>query len=129
MSTVTFMGQVDITTTNSLAEYGERGVAPSLQSFTLRLRHDTNAATVFFMIIPQSALSSEALLGVIKEFVTREGTEYGAVDISLEAKVRQVQRQIDRGDVVIVFDEGTESVDLVSKGSQRYKNLLAQSAE
>ena len=83
----------------------------------------------FFMIIPQSALSSEALLGVIKEFVTREGTEYGAVDISLETKVKQVQRQIDRGDVVIVFDEGTESVDLVSKGSQRYKNLLAQSAE
>lgn len=79
------------------------------------------------MIIPQSALSSEALLGIIKEFVTREGTEYGAVEVSLETKVKQVQRQLERGDVVIVFDEGTESVDLVSKGSQRYKTLLAQS--
>jgi hypothetical protein len=81
------------------------------------------------MIIPQSAISSDALLGIIKEFVTREGTEYGTQDVSLETKVKQVQRQIDRGDVVIVFDEGTESVDLVSKGSQRYKNLLVQTAE
>jgi uncharacterized protein YheU (UPF0270 family) len=81
------------------------------------------------MIIPQSALSSDALLGIIKEFVTREGTEYGAVDISLETKVKQVQRQLERGDVVIVFDEATESVDLVSKGSQRYKTLLVQTME
>ncbi|MEY4668519.1 MAG: hypothetical protein RL518_1218 [Pseudomonadota bacterium] len=79
------------------------------------------------MIIPQSALSSEALQGIIREFVTREGTEYGAVEISLETKVAQVQRQLDRGDVVIVFDEGTESIDLVSKSSQRYKTLLATS--
>jgi uncharacterized protein YheU (UPF0270 family) len=81
------------------------------------------------MIIPQSAISSEALLGIIKEFVTREGTEYGAVEVTLETKIKQVQRQLDRGDVVIVFDEATESVDLVSKGSQRYKSLLAKSME
>ncbi len=81
------------------------------------------------MIIPQSAISSEALLGIIKEFVTREGTEYGAVEVTLETKVKQVQRQLDRGDVVIVFDEATESVDLVSKGSQRYKSVLAKSME
>jgi uncharacterized protein YheU (UPF0270 family) len=81
------------------------------------------------MIIPQSALSSEALHGIIREFVTREGTEYGAEEVSLEIKVTQVQRQIDRGDVVIVFDEGTESIDLVSKSSQRYKTVLAASVE
>jgi uncharacterized protein YheU (UPF0270 family) len=93
------------------------------------LRTSANAATLFPMIIPQSALSSDALLGIIKEFVTREGTEYGAEDVSLETKVKQVQRQLDRGDVVIVFDEGTESIDLVSKGSQRYRSLLIKTAE
>jgi uncharacterized protein YheU (UPF0270 family) len=81
------------------------------------------------MIIPQSALSLEALLGVIKEFVTREGTEYGAEEVSLETKIKQVQRQLDRGDIVIVFDQESESVDLVSRGSQRYKSLLAKSVE
>ena len=76
------------------------------------------------MIIPQSAITSEVLEGIIKEFVLREGTEYGATDVSLETKVKQVQRQLDRGDVVIVFDEATESVDLVSKNSSRYKSVL-----
>jgi uncharacterized protein YheU (UPF0270 family) len=81
------------------------------------------------MIIPQSAITSEVLEGIIKEFVLREGTEYGATDVSLETKVKQVQRQLDRGDVVIVFDEATESVDLVSKNSSRYKSVLAGAAE
>lgn len=81
------------------------------------------------MIIPQSALSQDALLGVIKEFVLREGTEYGATDVSLETKVKQVQRQLDRGDVVIVFDQESESIDIVSKNSQRYRTLLVQAAE
>ena len=113
----TFTGQAGITTTKRSFASCTSGIVPWAQ----RRYHLT-------MIIPQSALSSEALIGIIKEFVTREGTEYGTVDISLETKVKQVQRQLERGDLVIVFDEGTESVDLVSKGSQRYKTLLAQSA-
>lgn len=81
------------------------------------------------MIIPQSAISAEALEGIIKDFVLREGTEYGSTDVSLDTKVKQVQRQLDRGDVVIVFDQATESVDLVSKNSSRYKSLLAGASE
>lgn len=81
------------------------------------------------MIIPQSALSAEALLGVIKEFVLREGTEYGPTEVSLDTKVKQVQRQLDRGDVVIVFDQETESIDIVSKGSARYRSVVAAGQE
>lgn len=79
------------------------------------------------MIIPQSALSADALIGVIKEFVLREGTEYGLNDVPLDTKVAQVQRQLDRGDVVIVFDSESESIDIVSKSSARYKTLCLQS--
>ena len=78
------------------------------------------------MIIPQSALSTETLLGVIKEFVTREGTEYGPSDVQLDTKIKQVQRQLDRGEAVIVFDQETESIDIVSKSSSRYRALLVQ---
>lgn len=81
------------------------------------------------MIIPQSALSAEALSGVIKEFVLREGTEYGATDVSLDTKVQQVQRQLDKGEVVVVFDQETESIDIVSKSSSRYRTLLLKSSE
>ena len=36
------------------------------------------------MVVPWSSLSEDALVGIIEDFVTREGTEYGASDISLE---------------------------------------------
>ncbi len=55
--------------------------------------------------VPWSALSPDALLGVIEEFVTREGTEYGEGEVPLATKVEQVRRQLERGEVLIFFDE------------------------
>lgn len=79
------------------------------------------------MFIPPDALSYDALTGLISEFVLREGTEYGASDVSLDTKIAQVRKQIDRGEVVIVYDEGSESCDLVSKTSKRFKELVLSS--
>ncbi|MFO1388064.1 YheU family protein [Cellvibrio sp.] len=67
------------------------------------------------MIIPHQQLSSEALQGLIEEFITREGTDYGAVEVSLAQKLDQVKRQLDRGNVVIVFDPASESVSILTK--------------
>jgi len=63
--------------------------------------------------IPWDRLSPGALRGVIEEFVTREGTEYGAHDVELETKVREVQRQLERGEVIVLFHGKTQSVNLV----------------
>lgn len=65
------------------------------------------------MEVPASALAPEVLRAVIEDFVTRDGTDYGAVERSLEEKVADVERQIDRGEVVLVFDPETETVNLV----------------
>ncbi len=46
------------------------------------------------MEIPWQKLSDEALTAVIEEFVTREGTEYGARNYSLAEKVAQVRAQL-----------------------------------
>ena len=67
------------------------------------------------MIIPFNAVSEEALNGLIEEFVTREGTDYGHSETSLEQKVQQVRAQIKSGKVLIVFSEATEQVDLITK--------------
>jgi len=67
------------------------------------------------VIIPHQQLSPETLQSLVEEFVTRSGTDYGATEIPLQDKVRQVQRQLARGDVVIVFDLATESVTLLSR--------------
>ena len=52
-------------------------------------------------------LSEDALLGVIEEFVTREGTEYGAEEISLERKCLDVLGQIKREEAIITWDDET----------------------
>lgn len=64
--------------------------------------------------IPRESLSSEALRGLIEEFVTRDGTDYGAVERTLEEKVAAVERRLARGEVRIVFDPETESATLVA---------------
>jgi hypothetical protein len=63
--------------------------------------------------IPPSALSREALRALVEEFVTRDGTDYGAVERSLDAKVADVLRQLDRGEVRIVFDPESETTTVV----------------
>lgn len=70
------------------------------------------------MIIPHEQLSDDALRGLMEEFITREGTDYGW-ETSLERKVEQVKAQIQRGDVVIVFDPATESVSLLTRQQAR----------
>jgi hypothetical protein len=65
------------------------------------------------VLVPATSLSPEALDSLIQEFVTREGTDYGLREYSLQEKVQSVQRQLERGDVVIAFDLERESATLV----------------
>ena len=65
------------------------------------------------IVIPHTELSAEALRSVVESFVLREGTDYGEREVSLEQKVLQVMRQLERGEVQIVFDAALESVDIV----------------
>lgn len=58
-------------------------------------------------------LSPEALRGLVEEFVTRDGTDYGTVERSLEEKIARVLAQLRAGEVRIVFDPGTETANLV----------------
>jgi uncharacterized protein len=67
------------------------------------------------MIIPADKLTPEALHGIIHEFVTREGTDYGHAETNLEAKCGQVRRQLESGDVVIVFDPDDGTCNLVRR--------------
>lgn len=60
--------------------------------------------------IPYDQLSPEALRGVIEEFVTRAGTDYGEIEISLETKINQVLNQLKSGKAVIVFDSENEGL-------------------
>lgn len=65
--------------------------------------------------VPWRELSSDALRGVIVEYVTREGTEYGLEDVALETKVAEVEAQLARGEVLVLWDAESESVNLVTR--------------
>lgn len=69
------------------------------------------------MKIPHVALSPESLRGIIEEFVTREGTEYGIRDYSLEEKVNQILQKLDTKEVAIEYDPDTQTCNLVGQNS------------
>ncbi len=62
------------------------------------------------MIVPYENLSPEALAGVIEEYVTRDGTE--STDATV--KTAEVCGALQRGELVIVFDSGSETCNLLS---------------
>lgn len=70
------------------------------------------------IVIPYRELSPEALRGVMESFVLREGTDYGEREVSLDQKVAQVLRQLERGEAHIIFDATLQSVDIVVSKSK-----------
>ncbi|MCE5262575.1 MAG: YheU family protein [Deltaproteobacteria bacterium] len=54
--------------------------------------------------IPVDRLSPEALRGVIEEFISRDGTDYGEVEASRETKFRQVKQRLQDGSAVLIYD-------------------------
>ena len=66
-----------------------------------------------FVSVDYRALSADALRGLIEEFVSREGTDYGEREKSFEDKVRDVERQLESGDVRIIYDLVEESANIV----------------
>ena len=73
--------------------------------------------------IPYDQLSPEALQGVVEEFVTRDGTDYGEVEIPLATKIAQVMTQLRSGKTVIVYDQETDSGTILRTDDPLVKTL------
>ena len=67
--------------------------------------------------IPPRELSDASFEAVLEEFITREGTDYGAVELSLQAKIAQLKQQVLDGKAVIVFDPKLSSTHIASAES------------
>lgn len=76
------------------------------------------------MIIPADTLAPETLRAVIENVITREGTDYGELEFSLEEKVAQILLLIEHKKTVIVFDEESESVALMDTEEARQQGLF-----
>lgn len=71
------------------------------------------------VIVDPAMLDPETLISLIDSFILREGTDYGASEVSLESKRIQVQKQLSRNEIKIVFDPDSESVTLLPKSQIR----------
>ena len=65
--------------------------------------------------IPHGGLSQEALQALIEEFVSRDGTDYGLRERTLESKVREVRALLDRGEARIGFDPISSTANIVTE--------------
>lgn len=66
------------------------------------------------MIIPHQQLAPDTLNALLEEYITREGTDYGEIEVTLEAKLAQLHAALRRKEVYIVFDPQQQSTSIVS---------------
>jgi len=64
--------------------------------------------------VPPGDLSPEALQGLVEEFVTRDGTDYGLHEVELARKADRLRRELGTGRAVIVYDDEQESCTIVT---------------
>lgn len=64
--------------------------------------------------IPVAALTPDALLGVIDDYINREGTDYGHRDIRLDEKRAAVMAALESGRAVITYDPVSRTTSIVA---------------
>jgi len=50
--------------------------------------------------------------GVIEEFISRDGTDYGETEVPMETKFRYVKQKLENGLAVLIFDDVTETTNI-----------------
>ena len=63
--------------------------------------------------IPVNKLSHEALQGVIEEYISRDGTDYGKIEVPTEMKFRYVKQKLEKGFAVLIFDDEAETTNIL----------------
>ncbi len=64
--------------------------------------------------VPPDQLAPDTLRRLCEEFVTRDGTDYGRVEKTLDEKVESLMRALDAGEAAIVYESESETINIVS---------------
>ena len=67
------------------------------------------------VVVPYERIPEATLRRMIEEFVTRDGTDYGQTEVPLETRVENVMHQLRKGKTLVVYDEESESANLVTR--------------
>jgi len=65
------------------------------------------------VVIPHERIDPETLRNMIREFVSRDGSDWGDAGCTLDDKVAQVLRQLREKKVKVVFDLKSATANIV----------------
>ena len=68
-----------------------------------------------FVRVPPERLQGDVLQALLEEFASRDGTDYGERELTLEQKVGRLLRQFHTGDLQILYDADSEQWDIVPR--------------
>ena len=66
-----------------------------------------------FVEVPPQRLEADVLQALLEEYASRDGTDYGERELSLVQKVANLRAQMQRGDLLILYEIDGEHWDLV----------------
>ncbi len=72
-----------------------------------------------FVEIPVSRLAPDTLSALLEEFASRDGTDYGLQELSLEEKVAQLRSGLTTGHMTLLYDAESEHWDVLQRQDAR----------
>jgi uncharacterized protein YheU (UPF0270 family) len=68
-----------------------------------------------FVLVPAQRLAAEVLQALLEEYASRDGTDYGERECTLDEKVSQLLRQVRSDELQILYDVDSEQWDLLPR--------------
>jgi len=68
-----------------------------------------------FIAVPMQRLPVDILQALLEEFASRDGTDYGEREFTLEQKVAALRSQMQNGELQLLYDAESEQWDLVPR--------------
>lgn len=68
-----------------------------------------------FVAVPLARLQADVLQALLEDFASRDGTDYGEQERTLDDKVARLGSQLKAGELQILYDVDSEQWDLVHR--------------
>ena len=68
-----------------------------------------------FVEVPSERLAVPTLEALLQEYASRDGTDYGLVESSLQDKVASLRLQLDNRSLALLYDAASEQWDILPR--------------
>lgn len=72
-----------------------------------------------FVEVPVARVPAESLAGLLEEYASRDGTDYGERETPLAERVAQLEQRLKSGELRLLFDAASEQWDILPADTAR----------